>query len=350
MSSSDRIEKLLLKAEIGKTLSRNEIIELLKMPGDCVQDLFATADRIRQREVGNEIFLCGIIKFSNYCERNCLHCELRKSNNKLNRYRMTDDEIINTAQEIKKLHFPTLTLRSGKDSFYPTNRICRLIEKIKNETGMIITLSIGERSTSDFQSFLQSGANRCHLKQETISPELYKYLRPDSQLDERMHCLHSLKLLGLETGTGNIIGLPGQTLEIIADDLLFMKQLDADMLSIGHFIPHPDTPLAGIENDDIELTLRVMAIARLVTRNTNILAANYLEELYPQGQLLALQAGANTVVLDFTPEIYKIRHDVCPRRTDIGSNKEIISKLEKDLNSIGRTLLYSDGKHFGKNS
>ena len=348
MSISDLIEKLLLKSEVGKSLSRVEIVELLKMPGDYVPDLFATADRMRQREVGDEIFLRGIIEFSNYCERNCLYCGLRKSNNKLSRYRMTDDEIINTAKEINKSRVPTVVLQSGEDSFYSTDRICRLIEQIKNETGLIVTLSIGKRSTVEFQLFLQSGADRYLLKQETVSPKLYKYLRPGCQLDKRMQCLRSLKLLGFETGTGNMVGLRGQTLEILADDLLFMKQLDADMLGIGPFIAHPDTPFAGIENDDIELTLRVLAIARLLTRNTNIPATTALATLHPQGRLLALQAGANVVMPDFTPEIYKIHYEICPGRTDVGSAAEIISKLEKDFQSIDRTLLYSLGNRPGK--
>jgi len=200
----------------------------------------------------------------------------------------------------------------------------------------------------EFQLFLQSGADRYLLKQETVSPKLYKYLRPGCQLDKRMQCLRSLKLLGFETGTGNMVGLPGQTLEILADDLLFMKQLDADMLGIGPFIAHPDTPFAGIENDDIELTLRVLAIARLLTRNTNIPATTALATLHPQGRLLALQAGANVVMPDFTPEIYKIHYEICPGRTDVGSAAEIISKLEKDFQSIDRTLLYSLGNRPGK--
>ncbi|MCK7508299.1 MAG: hypothetical protein MZV70_32440 [Desulfobacterales bacterium] len=146
MSISDHIEKLLLKAEIGKALSRDEIIELLKMPGEYSADLFATADRVRKNEVGDEIYLRGIIEFSNFCERNCLYCGLRKSNGKLSRYRMTDDEIVATAGHIIKTGIPTVVLQSGEDSYYSTDKICLLIERIKNETGLIITLSIGERN------------------------------------------------------------------------------------------------------------------------------------------------------------------------------------------------------------
>jgi biotin synthase len=343
MSISDKFERLLFKAETADNFTRDDIIALLRFPGDYAQDLFATANRVRKDQVGDEIFLRGIIEFSNFCERNCLYCGLRKDNKKLSRYRMTEDEIITTAQEIKKTGIPTVVLQSGEDAFYSTDIICRLIEQIREETELIITLSIGERPLDDYKAFQQAGANRYLLKHETASPELYKYLRPGCQLDKRIQCLRSLKHLGFETGTGNMVGLPGQTLEILADDLLVMKILDADMMGIGPFISHPDTPLAGIENDDIELTLRVLAIARLLTRNTNIPVTTALATLHPQGRILALQAGANVVMPDFTPDIYKSRYDIYPGKTDTGSAEEIIEKLKTDIHSIGRDLHYSIG-------
>jgi biotin synthase len=348
MSISDHIEKLLLKAEIGKVLSRDEIIELLKMPGEHSEDLFATADRVRKNEVGDEIYLRGIIEFSNFCERSCLYCGLRKNNGRLSRYRMTDDEILATAGHIIETGIPTVVLQSGEDLYYSTDKMCRLIERIKNETGLIITLSIGERNVSDFQAFGQAGANRYLLKHETASPELYQYLRPGCQLDKRMQCLRSLKHLGFETGTGNMVGLPGQTFEILADDLLVMKLLDADMLGIGPFIAHPDTPLAGIGYDDLDLTLRVLALARLLTRNTNIPATTALSTLHPQGRLQALRVGANVVMPDFTPEIYKSRYDIYPGRTDVGPAEEMIGRLKKDFQSIGRTIRFSVGNRSKK--
>lgn len=343
MSLSDQIEKLLLKAEIGKPLSRDEIIELLKMPGEYSVDLFATADRIRKNEVGNEIYLRGIIEFSNFCEQNCLYCGLRKANEKLERYRMTDEEVLETARQVKASGISTVVLQSGEDSFFTVEHICRLVETIKQETGLVVTLSIGERPPEDYRAFGEAGANRYLLKHETASPELYKFLRPGCRLDKRGQCLRTIKALGFETGTGNMVGLPGQTHEILADDLLFMKLLDADMLGIGPFIAHPDTPLSGIENDDIELTLRVIALARLITRNTNIPATTALATLNPQGRLLALQAGANVVMPDFTPQQYKSRYDIYPGRADVGSALDIIKKLEKDFQTIGRTINYSAG-------
>ncbi|HUN55289.1 MAG TPA: [FeFe] hydrogenase H-cluster radical SAM maturase HydE [Smithella sp.] len=343
MSISKQTENLLIKAETGENLTRGDIVALLKLPGDYAPDLFAAADRVRHEQVGDEIYLRGIIEFSNYCDRNCLYCGLRRGNANLSRYRMTDDEILATAKQIKKAGVPTVVLQSGEDSFYSQDIVCRLIERIREETDLIITLSIGERALNDYQVFQQAGANRYLLKHETASRELYKYLRPGCDWENRLQCLRRLKELGFETGTGNMVGLPGQTPEILADDLLVMKLLDADMLGIGPFIAHPDTPLDGIENDDLELTLRALATARLLTRDTNIPATTALATLHPQGRLLALKAGANVVMPDFTPDIYKTRYDIYPGRKDVGSAQDIIRRLEKDFQSIGRTLLYSVG-------
>jgi biotin synthase len=348
MSISKSTENLIDKAREGKDLNRKEIIQLLTLPAKYSPELFSAADRVRKEQVGDEIYLRGIIEFSNYCERNCLYCGLRKGNSQLSRYRMTEDEIIATAEQIKKTGVPTVVLQSGEDSsFYPQDIVCHLIERIRKETDLIITLSIGERPLNDYQAFQQAGANRYLLKHETASRDLYCYLRPGCEWKNRLQCLRWLKELGFETGTGNMVGLPGQTSEILADDLLVMKLLDADMLGIGPFIAHPGTPLAGIDNDDLELVLRVIAVARLITRNTNIPATTALATLHPQGRLLALQAGANVVMPDFTPDIYKTRYDIYPGRKDVGSAVAIINKLEKDFQSIGRTLLYSIGHRPG---
>ena len=343
MSLFEQCELLLAKAEAGTPLTRDDLIALLRLPADYSPDLFAAADRVRKEQVGDEVYLRGIIEFSNYCERNCLYCGLRKANAPLERYRMTPDEIIIAAREIAQTGIPTVVLQSGEDPFYSTDKICDLIQRVKQETNLIITLSLGERSMGDFQAFQKAGANRYLLKHETASPDLYKYLRPGCQLDKRVQCLRSLKQLGFETGTGNMVGLPGQTFEILADDLLLMKILDADMLGIGPFIAHPDTPLAGIDHDDLDMTLRVLAVARLLTRNTNIPATTALSTLHPQGRLMALKAGANVVMPDFTPEIYKSLYDIYPGRTDVVSAQAIIERLSIDFQSIGRTLNYSIG-------
>ena len=187
MSISKQTENLLVKAESGKDLHREDIIQLLKIPADFSPDLFAAADRVRHEQVGDEIYLRGIIEFSNYCERNCLYCGLRKGNSKLSRYRMSEDEVIATAKQIKKTGVPTVVLQAGEDSFYSQDIVSRLIERIRKETDLIITLSIGERPLNDYKAFQQAGANRYLLKHETASRELYKYLRPGCDWENRLN-------------------------------------------------------------------------------------------------------------------------------------------------------------------
>ena len=330
MSISNQIEKLLIKAEIGKALSRDEIIALLKMPGDYSPDLFATADRVRKNQVGNEIFLRGIIEFSNFCERNCLYCGLRKDNERLSRYRMTDDEILATARQIKKPAFPRSCCNPARIPFIPPIKSAVLIERIKNETGLIITLSIGERTSADLSGLCSRPAPTAICS--NMRPRRWNYINicvPAVNWTNGCNACGHSSILGFETGTGNMVGLPGQTPEILADDLLVMKLLDADMLGIGPFIAHPDTPLAGIGHDDLDLTLRVLAVARLLTRNTNIPATTALATLHPQGRLLALQAGANVVMPDFTPEIYKSRYDIYPGRQMSARPKKLSADWKK---------------------
>lgn len=341
--STAYIEELIDKAETGNELTRTELTQLLCASDEEALMIYTAANNVRRQNTGDEVFLRGIIEFSNYCERNCLYCGLRSANQKLSRYRMSEDEILVTAQQIKSSRISTVVLQSGEDAFYTTEIICRLVERIKTETGLIVTLSIGERSAADYRAFLDAGANRYLLKHETASRDIYNYLRPGCKLENRLQCLFTLKKLGFETGTGNMVGLPGQTPEILADDLIIMKKLDADMLGIGPFIAHPDTPLAGLENEGLDMTLRVLALARLITHNTNIPATTALRTLHPQGHLLALQVGANVVMPDFTPEIYKMRYDIYPGRAGVESATDIIEKLERDFAAIGRYISYSPG-------
>lgn len=343
MSISDKIEKLILKAEIGKTMTREEIVELLKTPVEYIDALFDAADRVRINEVGDGVFLRGIVEFSNYCVRDCLYCGLRRSNHTISRYRMSMNEILRCVEKIKKAGISTVVLQSGEDPFFSADVICRLIETIKKETDLIVTLSIGERPLNDFKAFYEAGAKRYLLKHETASPVLYKYLRPGCRLETRISCLQFIKQIGFETGTGNMVGLPGQTFESLADDLLLMKSLNADMLAIGPFIPHPNTPLAGMENDGIDLTIRVLALARLLTRNTNIPATTALATLHPQGSIFALRAGANVVMPNFSPEPYRHYYNIYPGKEKIQSPEIMVREMTEDLYKIGRCIDFSAG-------
>jgi biotin synthase len=335
ISGSDLIHKAL----DGDTLTRGEITRLLGLcRKETQQDLFQAADDVRRRYVGDEIFFRGIIEFSNICERDCLYCGLRRSNHRLGRYRMLEDEIIAAAKRIRDEDIGTVVLQSGEDSFYTAEKLSALINRIGEETGLIVTLSVGERPFTDYQLFRKAGSSRYLLKYETVSLDLYRRLRPGSLLADRLMCLKALGESGYEVGTGNMVGLPGQSLEILADDLLLMKDLHADMLGIGPFLPHPETPLAASPAGDLFLTLKVLAVARLLTRTTNIPATTALGNLHPRGRLMALQAGANVVMPDFTPLAYRNLYEIYPGRNKTEEASDFLGRLKVDIARMGRII------------
>jgi biotin synthase len=328
----------LLRTRAGLLPNREEIVSLLSLPGgEATEALFRVADEVRGREVGDEIHLRGIIEFSNVCARECLYCGLREANRRIHRYRMAEVEIIETADRIRDAGVGTVVLQSGEDAYFTTDRICRLVRRIREETGLTVTLSIGERPRADYAAFRDAGAERYLLKQETCAPALYRRLRPGSAPEDRLRCLAILGELGYEVGTGTMVGLPGQTLELLADDLLKMGEIGADMLGIGPFIPHPETPLALSPAGDPDLTLKVLAVARLLTRTTNIPATTALQNLSPQGWLRAFQAGANVVMPDFTPPHYRRHYEIYPGRSKTAAISDVLAGLREEIARIGRT-------------
>jgi biotin synthase len=336
----DKISEGLKRLQEPGLPNREDLIALLSLEDEKeLEPLFLAANALRKESVGNVVHLRGIVEFSNYCERNCLYCGLRQANRQLTRYRMTDREIVDAALAVKAANVATLVLQSGEDSFYDTEKLCRLIEKIKAETGLIITLSIGERPREDYQSFRDAGADRYLLKHETAVPSLYRRFHPDSRRENRLQCLKWLKELNYETGTGCMVGLPGQDNAALAEDILLIKSLDSDMAGIGPFLPHPQTPLAACPSGEVLPVLKMLALVRLACPTINMPATTALTVLHSEGRRKALAAGANVVMPDFTPPVYRRLYDLYPGRTaDIEEPSAILKKLEEELNDCGRTL------------
>ena len=233
--------------------------------------IFKKADSVRKKLCGGEIHIRGIIEFSNYCCRSCLYCGLRRQNKNITRYRMPPDEIIGLSNKIIQCGVKTVILQSGDDFGYNRKALSDIIYKIKGANPeMAITLSLGERPFDDYKAFRDAGADRYLLKHETANPKLYKRLHPGQTLKGRIKILGYLKKLGYQVGAGNIVGLPGQTPGDLADDILLMKDIDVDMAGIGPFIPQKDTPLSGSPHGSLELTLMVLALARIVTGNAHL--------------------------------------------------------------------------------
>lgn len=335
------ITDLFNKIDGEEALTGDDIAALLALDQpDDVESLYHRADLVRQKYVGNDVHLRGLIEFSNICRKNCCYCGIRRGNHGLKRYRMPVEEIIAGVRVAADLGYRTVVLQSGEDPFYSVDMLEDLINRIKADTGMAITLSIGERSREEYQRLFDAGADRFLLRFETSNPSLYKSLHPDSEYTRRMESLSWLKEIGFQVGSGIMIGLPGQTLADLARDILKFKELALDMIGVGPFISHPDTPLAGTPNGTVEMTLKVIALTRIVTRNTHIPATTALATLQPDdGRMRALRAGANVVMPNVTPlkyrDLYELYPDkICTNEADEQSH----SYIRQRILMAGRTI------------
>lgn len=292
-------------------LDKKDIVYLLSLNDETeISQLFRKADLVRKEFCGDEVHLRGIIEFSNYCEQDCIYCGLRKSNKHLERYRMSIDEIIETARKIFSAGIKTVVLQSGEDFYYCKEDITRIIKSIKDNCDVAITLSLGERSFEEYNEWKSAGADRYLLKHETANEKLYSALHSHQKLEERLAHLKYLKSIGFQVGSGNIIGLPGQTIEDIADDILLCKEIDCDMCSFSPFIPSKDTPLRKISKADLEFTLKTMAVARIVLKNTHIPSTTALGSLVENGREKGLEVGANVVMPNYTPNPYRQNYKI----------------------------------------
>lgn len=319
--------------------SKQEIVDILK---DEMQNdwLFSLANKIRQENVGDEIHLRGLIEFSNICKCNCQYCGLRSENKNIDRYRMSVKEIVSYAQKAVEMGYRTIVLQSGEDAYFSTDIMCEIINTIK-QLDVALTLSIGERPYKDYKAFKEAGADRYLIRIETTDKNLYQKMHPNMDFENRLRCLQDLRKLGYEVGTGCLVGLPEQTIESLADDILFFKEINADMIGIGPFISHPDTPLKDSKNGDFTLALKVMALTRILLPDINIPATTAMETITRNGRLLALQSGANVVMQNITTSEYCKKYEIYPGK--VKNNTHDKTEFMHKLNSIGRTVSASYG-------
>lgn len=325
-------------------MQKDEIVRLLA-DEENEADLLKRADEVRRQNVGDAVHLRGLIEFSNICRNNCLYCGIRRGNRKVARYHMQPEELIETARKAADMGFKTVVLQSGEDMFYTAERMCHIIEAIK-KFDVAVTLSIGERSYEDYKSFREAGADRYLMRIETTDKDLYHKLDPNMSWQQRYECLLMIRELGYELGSGIMVGLPEQTIESIADDLLFLRDLDVDMAGIGPFIPHPETPLAHEKGGMLHLALRTMAVMRLLMPDINIPATTAMESLHPQGRLMALQGGANVVMPNVTEGEYRRLYELYPGKICVNDTPvHCRSCIGMKIMSIGRTIGEGYGGH-----
>lgn len=327
--------------------SRNDIIEILK--DDSNNDwLFSLADKTREEYVGDEVHLRGLIEFSNICKRQCKYCGLRCEDKYIDRYRISKENIISYAEHAVNMGYKTIVLQSGEDEYYNTDLMCEIIAGIK-KLGVALTLSIGEKTYEEYKAFKEAGADRYLIRIETTDKTLYNQMHPNMDFDNRVRCLGNLGRLGYEVGTGCLVGLPNQTIESLADDILFFKEINADMVGIGPFIPHPHTPLKDSATGSFTLALKVMALTRILLKDINIPATTAMETLNPNGRIIALQSGANVVMPNVTTTEYRAKYEIYPNKICINENPDKCKGcISAKIQSIGRSVSTSFGFRAGK--
>ncbi len=327
-------------------LTKNEIIEILANDKEN-ERIYSLADKIRKENVGDDVHLRGLIEFSNICKRTCAYCGLRAENKEISRYRILKDEILNYAKNAVNMGYKTLVLQSGEDEYYSTDKMIEIIREIK-KLDVALTLSIGEKNYDEYKAFKNAGADRYLIRIETTDENLYKQMHPNMSFENRIRCLEDLKTLGYEVGTGCLVGLPNQTFESLANDIMFFKEIEADMVGIGPFIPHPNTPLKDAPTGSFELALKVMALTRIILPDINIPATTAMETLNPNGRIIALKSGANVVMPNVTTSQYREKYEIYPNKICIHENPDKCRNcIEAKIKSIGRNI--SSGYGFSHN-
>jgi biotin synthase len=326
--------------------ARADIEAILRLDDDRdLGRLFAVADGVRREFIGDGVLLRGIIEFSNVCRNTCLYCGLNRHNRQLQRYRLTSDQILAAVENIASAGVKTVVLQSGEEDNLDAVWLGRMIEQIKSGWDLAVTLSVGERRRGEYQLWKDAGADRYLLKMETTDRVLYQQLHPEMSFENRLRCLRDLADLGYQCGSGNLVGLRGQTVEMLANDVLFFKQGDFDMISVGPLIPHSQTALAGTPAGDLKMTLKVMALTRIVSRNAHIPANTAIGSLHGRDERpKALAAGANVIMPNFTPDAVRSLYDIYPGKVARGqSTRQSIASIERMVAAAGRWIDYSRG-------
>ena len=341
------IRGLVDKLERDRIISGDEFKQLL----DCDDSyLHERASAVRRRVFGDRIYMRGLIEFTNYCKRDCFYCGLRRSNAGANRYRYTKDNILECAALGHELGFRTFVLQGGEDAHFTDDVMVDIIRAIKAaHPDCAITLSIGERSRESLQKLRNAGADRYLLRQETSNVVHYAHLHPpEMTLADRQKCLRDLKELGYQVGCGLMAGSPGQTLDCIVDDLLFIKELDPEMVGVGPFIPHSATPFAGETQGSLGLTLNTTAILRLMKPSLNIPSTTALGTIDPRGREKGVLAGANVVMPNLSPPHIREKYLLYDNKICTGDGpRHCRFCIERRLNGIGCEIVVDRGDYIG---
>ena len=342
------MRKLIDDLSLGQ-FEYSDILEIIKNKDDEIDRyLFEKADSVRQKIYGKDVYIRGLIEFTNYCKNDCLYCGIRASNQNAERYRLTDEDILSCCKNGYELGFRTFVLQGGEDPYFTDDKICELVSEIKsNFADCAVTLSIGEKSKETYKRFFDAGADRYLLRHETASEEHYNRLHPDRMsFKNRISCLYNLKEIGFQVGAGFMVGSPFQTAENLANDLVFLKEFNPHMVGIGPFIPHSETPFSEFSKGTLRDTLVMVALTRLILPNALIPATTALGTIDPCGRELGLKAGANVVMPNLSPIKVRKLYDLYENKICTGEEAaECKFCLENRVRSAGYEIVVSRGDY-----
>ena len=328
--------------------TKPDFVELIKCAEDpeAVRRLKEEAVRIREIYYGKKVFTRGLIEYTNYCKNDCYYCGIRKSNTNAKRYRLTEDEIMACCENGYELGFRTFVLQGGEDAYYTDDRMVEIIKKIKEAyPECALTLSIGEKSYESYKKFREAGADRYLLRHETANEEHYRKLHPEKMsLAVRKNCLYDLKKLGYQVGAGMMVGSPYQTTEDLAEDLVFLKELQPEMVGIGPFIPHHDTQFSKEPAGSVEMTLFLLAVIRILLPKVLLPATTALGTMDPLGREKGLQAGANVVMPNLSPVKNRKQYELYDNKICTGEEAaECRGCMGRRVASVGYELVTERG-------
>ena len=314
----------------------------------CDDSLMKAARNQALEKFGNEIYIRGLIEFTNHCKNNCLYCGIRASNAFVDRYRLSKEEILLCCRHGYSLGFRTFVLQGGEDKFYTTDVLCDIVSSIRGEfPDCAITLSFGELSRQAYQRLFDSGANRYLLRHETADSEHYKKIHPENmKYENRIRCLYDLKEIGYQVGCGFMVGSPFQTIDNIINDLEFIGEFKPQMVGIGPFIPHKDTPFRDYPAGSVSLTYKLLSIVRLMEPCVLLPSTTALASLDDQGCEKGILAGANVVMPNLSPEIAKNKYMLYNNKSSVGAqDANALLVLRQRLEKIGYTISSSRGDY-----
>lgn len=341
-------ETLIDKLRKNTFLSRDEYKLLIENRDKCAAYLFENARQVRDSVYGRKVFIRGLVEISNYCKNDCFYCGIRRSNSNVSRYRLYENDILRCADRGYELGFRTFVLQGGEDAYYTDDALCSIISGIKAKyPDCAVTLSLGERSYESYRRLKDAGANRYLLRHETSDKAHYEKLHPaEMSFENRVRCIEDLKNLGYQTGAGFMVGSPYQTADDLAGEFEFLKKIQPEMVGIGPFVPHCDTPFRNFAGGSAELTLFMLALIRLTLPNVLLPATTALATVDGKGHENGMNAGANVIMPNLTPKCERKKYTLYNNKASTGAESaEGLALLKEQMSRASYEIVVDRGDY-----